>query len=67
MACQVLGPFSKPPYEPLICSNALVPKHEAGNFRLIYDLCFPRGSSANSNIPKYETEVCYDKIVFLVK
>ena len=48
---RILGPFATPACEPLIWSPlallALIPKHEAGSFRLIHDLSFPRAASVH--------------------
>ena len=63
VAGRVRGPFPFPPCEPLICSPlALIPKHEAGSFRLIHDLSFPRSESVNSRIDKLDSQVVYDNI-----
>lgn len=49
---RVAGPFPDPPFPNLIVSPiGLVPKSTPGEFRLIFDLSFPKGDSINSHIP----------------
>ena len=63
VAGRVLGPFTAPPCDPVICSPlALIPKHEAGSFCLIHDLSFPRSQSVNAGIDKMDSQVVYDNI-----
>ena len=60
---RVSGPFTASPCDPVICSPlALIPKHEAGSFRLIHDLSFPRSQSVNAGIDKMDSQVVYDNI-----
>lgn len=40
----------------------LVPKKEAGQYRVIHDLSFPKGNSVNSSIPAEHTSVSYENI-----
>lgn len=45
----------------------LVPKKEPGQFRLIHDLSYPKGQSANSCIPSEFTSVNYQNIETVVE
>ena len=57
---RVAGPFSESPIKNLVISPiGLVPKSTPGQFRLIFDLSYPRGASINSNISKEFSTVCY--------
>ncbi|KAM3936673.1 uncharacterized protein RB166_018270 [Leptodactylus fuscus] len=64
------GPFSEPPFLNFRVSPlGLVPKKEAGKYRLIHHLSFPPGESVNDGIPKEESAVSYvsfDRAVSLV-
>ena len=68
---RVAGPFSEPPIKNLVISPiGLVPKSTPGQFRLIFDLSYPRGASINSNIPKEFSSVCYthfDEVTKMVR
>ena len=60
---RVIGPFDKPAFQDFICSPlGLVPRKEAGSFRLIHDLSFPKGDSVNSFIPLEFSTVSYQNI-----
>jgi hypothetical protein len=49
---RIKGPFDVRPFKTFVCSPlGLVPKKEAGQFRLIHDVPYPRGNSVNSCIP----------------
>ncbi|XP_069584511.1 uncharacterized protein [Ranitomeya imitator] len=65
------GPFNSPPFPNLRVSPlGIVPKKEAGKYRLIHHLSYPKGMSVNDGIPSDETAVTYisfDKAVDLVK
>ena len=54
---RVLGPFPRPPINPLHISRfGVIPKKsQPGKWRLIVDLSFPEGRSVNDGIPK---EIC---------
>lgn len=48
----------------------VVPKREAGKFRLIHYLSFPRGASVNDGISREDASVSYvsfDRVVVLVR
>lgn len=54
------GPFSSPPFPVFRVSLlGLVPKKVEGEFRLIYHLSYPRGSSLNDGISFDYTSVSY--------
>jgi hypothetical protein len=60
---RMAGPFVSPPLKKFVTSPlGLVPKKEAGQFRLIHDLSFPRGHSVNSNIDTYFATVQYENL-----
>ena len=60
---RVEGPFSKPPMPNLQCSPlGLVPKKEAGEFRMIYHLSHPEGASINDGIPPEQCSVQYQSV-----
>ena len=57
---RVAGPFVCPPFDNFMVSPlGLVPKKEAGAFRLIHDLSFPKGDSVNFGIPRECCSVAY--------
>jgi len=57
---RVAGPFKTKPFKNLIISPlGLVPKQQAGEFRLIHHLSFPDGSSVNDYIDPSLTSVQY--------
>ena len=63
------GPFSSPPFDPFITSPVgLIPKKEAGKYRLILDLSHPKGEllSVNSFIPREFCWVDYEDFDFVV-
>lgn len=68
---RVFGPFSDPPFSNLRVSPlGVVPKKEAGKFRLIHHLSHPKGSSVNDGISKEDASVSYvsfDRAVMLVR
>ena len=68
---RVAGPFDSPPLENLLISPiGLVPKSTPGQFRLIFDLSYPHGSSVNSGISKEYSTVAYthfDEITKMVQ
>lgn len=70
-AGRVAGPFPTPPVPNLVVSPiGLVPKSSPGEFRLIFDLSFPKDSSVNSGIPEEFASVQYtpfDAVTELVK
>ena len=62
-AKRVVGPFDKPPFEHFQVSPlGLVPKHEAGEFRVIHHLSFPEGASVNDGIDQEHKTVHYQNI-----
>lgn len=62
-AGRVAGPFSFLSLPSLrISLLGVVPKKAPGEFRLIYHLSFPRGSSVNSGIPSYICSVRYNSL-----
>ena len=70
-AGRLAGPFDSKPFPDFVISPlGLIPKKEAGEFRLIHDLSFPHYDSVNDHIPKEACRVSYetlDDIVALVK
>ena len=59
---RIAGPFNSPPFEDLIISPlGLVPKSTPGEWRMIFDLSFPKGKSVNAGIPPDEATVQYTK------
>ena len=57
---RVAGPYDYLPLEHLkISPIGLVPKSTPGDFRLIFDLSFPRGSSINAGIDQEDSSVIY--------
>ena len=64
---QVAGPFICPPFDNFMVSPlGLVPKKEAGAFRLIHDLSFPKGDSVNCGIPRGCCSVAYEDFDYFV-
>ena len=64
---RVAGPFLRPPFTDLVVSPlGLVPKKEAGAFRLIHDLSFPKGDSVNGGIPREYCSVSYEGYDYFV-
>ncbi|KAM3929144.1 LOW QUALITY PROTEIN: uncharacterized protein RB166_006928 [Leptodactylus fuscus] len=65
------GPFDAIPFSNLRVSPlGIIPKKEAGKFRLIHHLSYPRGSSVNEGIPREDVSVSYvsfDKAVALLR
>ena len=68
---RIAGPFDRVPFDNFrISPLGIVPKKEAGAFRLIHDLSFPENDAINSFIPQKFTSVNYetlDDVVALVK
>ena len=63
----VAGPFPRPPFTDLVVSPlGLVPKKEAGAFRLIHDLSFLKGDSVNGGIPREYCSVSYEDYDYFV-
>lgn len=61
-AGRVEGPFVKPPFANFRVSPlGLVPKKEAGEFRMIHDLSYPKGDSVNAHIDPKLCSVQYTK------
>lgn len=61
-AGRLSGPFAKSPYTNYrISPIGLVPKKD-GNFRLIHDLSYPKGSSVNDGIPAECRSVSYEPL-----
>jgi len=59
---RVAGPFPEPPLHNLIVSPiGLTPKKQPGEFRLIFDLSYPAGSSVNDGIEQSLCSVEYAK------
>ena len=59
---RIKGPFDVRPFKNFVCSPlGLVSKKEAGQFRLIHDLSYPRVNLVNSCIPPEFTAVQYQK------
>ena len=64
---RVSGPFLCPPFDNLIVSPlGMVPKKEAGAFRLIHDLSFPKQDSINFFIPREYCSVVYEDYDYFV-
>ena len=64
---RVAGPFVCPPFDNFMVSPlGLVPKKEAGAFRLIHDLSFPKGDSVNFGIPRECCSVAYEDFDYVV-
>lgn len=62
-ANRLYGPFSVSPYNYYhISPIGVVPKKEAGKFRLIHDLSFPKGCSVNDGIPNDIKSVSYEPL-----
>lgn len=59
-AGRILGPFVSLPPHCIISPLGLVPKKEAGSFRVIHDLSFPKGQGVNDLIPNHLTSVSYE-------
>jgi len=58
---RIAGPFRHPPFSDFVVSPlGLVPKKVEGEFRLIFDLSFPKGESINSGIMSEHTKVQYE-------
>lgn len=67
-ANRIAGPFRQIPCENYVCSPiGIVPKKEAGKFRLIHHLSYPSGLSVNDGIPKNLTSVSYHTVDDAVK
>ena len=70
-AGRIAGPFNSTPLPNFVIPHlGLIPKKEAGEFRLIHDLSFPHYDSVNDHMPKETSRVRYetlDDIVTLVK
>lgn len=68
---RMFGPFIDPPFRNFRVSPlGVVPKKEAGKFRLIHHLSHPKGTSVNDGIPKEDSSVSYvsfDRAVMLVQ
>ncbi len=54
---RLAGPFVAPPFKNFVVSPlGVVPKKEAGKFRIIHDLSFPKQNSVNAHIdPSFKT------------
>lgn len=67
---RILGPFSKPPFQPSICSPVgMVPKKDTDQIRMIMHLSHPKGASINSFIDPAESSTTYQdfqQVVHLV-
>ena len=67
-AGRVAGPFKEKPFPNLWVSPVgIVPKSEAGKFRLIFDLSHPPGRSVNDGIPPTNSSVKYTQFDDAVK
>lgn len=55
-----IGPFSSLPHGCIVSPLGLVPKKEAGSFRVIHDLSYPKGQGVNDLIPNHLTSVQYE-------
>lgn len=67
-AKRVVGPFQNPPFTHLQVSPlGLVPKKEAGEFRVIHHLSYPEGSSINDGISEEHKMVQYQNIDSAIK
>ena len=65
---RVAGPFDHLPIKDLkISPIGLVPKSTPGEFRLIFDLSYPRGSSINSGIDQEDSSVIYTNFDEVIK
>ncbi|KAM4034607.1 uncharacterized protein ACNLHF_021264 [Anomaloglossus baeobatrachus] len=68
---RIIGPFHNIPFSNLCVSPlGVVPKKEAGKFRLIHHLSHPKGSSVNDGISEADASVSYvsfDRAVTLLK
>ncbi|XP_077778992.1 uncharacterized protein LOC144326320 [Podarcis muralis] len=71
VAGRVAGPFPVPPIDQLhISPLGIVPKKAPGEFRMIHNLSYPKGSSVNDAIPQEMCTVKYasfDQAVRLVR
>ncbi len=57
---RIAGPFKNPPFKHYRCSPLfLVPKHEPGKYRMIFNLSFPKGSSVNDFVNPDTASVQY--------
>ena len=64
---RVAGPFDAPPFAYFVVSPlGVVPKKEAGKFRLIHDLSFPKQNSVNAFIDQQEASVQYETLDHLI-
>lgn len=62
-AGRIIGPFSCPPFQNLVCSPlGIVPKKDPSEFRLIQHLSYPPGTSVNDHIPDANSSVRYASI-----
>lgn len=60
---RVRGPFAHPPFVCYQCSPlGIVPKKDAGKFRVIHHLSYPEGQSVNDQISKEHSSVCYHSV-----
>ena len=68
---RVAGPFESIPMPNLrVSPMGLVPKSTPGDYRLIFDLSFPHGSSINDGIPDGQSSVTYthfDEVTRMVR
>ena len=65
---RVAGPYDCLPLEDLKVSPiGLVPKSSPGEFRLIFDLSYPRGFSINAGIDKEDSSVIYTNFDEVIK
>lgn len=65
-AGRIVGPFTSLPPHCIISPLGLVPKQEAGAFRVIHDLLFPKGRGVNDLIPNHLTSVNYEDFEYVV-
>lgn len=65
-AGRIVGPFSSLPHHCIVYPLGLVPKHEAGAFRVIHDLSFPKGRGVNDLISNHLMSVSYEDFEFVI-
>lgn len=60
---RLAGPFKSPPFQTFTISPlGVVPKKNPGEFRLIHNLSFPKGTSVNDGILPEDSSLSYSTI-----
>ena len=63
----IAGPFNTSPFEDLHISRfGVIPKSEAGKWRMILDLSFPEGKCVNMGISDEEASVSYEGLDYVI-